>query len=445
MTAIACAPRLALALACALLLPASARSAPAPVLAAAGDISCSPSEGDFQPYIRCGQGATAQLVAGADPDVVAVLGDIQYEQGDPAEYAAPGRFTDTWGAFRAKIRPVPGNHEYAADGGAAGYFDYFDGAGRMSGPAGGRANGGYYSYEVGTWHVIALNSSCTGTDPVATLPATCSDSLLGDTWPGQTRWLRADLAAHRGQCVLAYWHHPLFTSNQLLGGVPPSGGVAPLFQALHEAGADVVLNGHAHNYERYALQDPAGAVDPAGVREFVVGTGGVHLQPFAPAPAAASEQRADGDFGVLLLTLRPGAYDWRFAQVNNRARDVGSTACHAQLAPAAADARAAISGLGRVLRRASPRALLRPGAARVAFSPAQAGRLRVAVRLGGWTVARAQAAGARGVSARVALRMTATGRRVLRSRRTATLDVVATVERDGAPAQSARARVRLRG
>lgn len=122
----------------------------------------------------------------AAPAVVAVLGDIQYDRGDPAEYAAPGRFTDTWGAFRTKIRPVAGNHEYASGDGAADYFDYFDGPGRMAGPAGGRRNGGYYGYEPGTWHVVALNSNCYGSDPVAALPTTCADSPLGGTWPGQT-------------------------------------------------------------------------------------------------------------------------------------------------------------------------------------------------------------------------------------------------------------------
>jgi hypothetical protein len=437
MSSLARASRVALAVALATVPAAPARAAPAPVLAAAGDISCSPSAGDFTPYVRCGQGATAQLVTAAAPAVVAVLGDIQYDRGEPAEYAAPGRFTETWGAFRTKIRPVPGNHEYSAGDGAAGYFDYFGGPGR--------ANGGFYSYEVGTWHVVALNSSCYGTDPVARLPATCADSLLGETWPGQTRWLREDLAAHRGQCVLAYWHHPLFTSNQAAGGVPPSPGVAPLFEALYDAGADVVLNGHAHNYERFARQNPAGAVDPAGVRAFVVGTGGDDLQPFSAAPAAASEQRAHGDFGVLLLTLRPGAYDWRFEQVNNRARDAGTTACHASAAPAVADARAALAGLRRVLRPASPRALLRPGGTRFAFAPALTGRLTVAARLGRLTVARAQTAAARGARTPVTLRPTAAGRQVLRARRTATLELVATVERDGAPAQSARARIRLPG
>ncbi|HUR84057.1 MAG TPA: metallophosphoesterase [Solirubrobacteraceae bacterium] len=442
----AAAARLAALATLAAVVPASpARAAAAPVLAAAGDISCHPAAGPFVAYVRCGQGATARLVQAANPAVVAVLGDIQYQASLPEEFAAPGRFTDTWGAFRAKIRPVPGNHEYAEHAGtAASYFDYFNGAGRMSGPAGNRALGGYYSYEVGTWHVVALNSNCSDFAPSAVPPSgTCTNEPAGSTWQAQTQWLKADLAANRGRCVLAYWHHPLFTSGVPDDGVPPSPAVRPLFQALYEARADIVLNGHAHNYERFAPQNPVGTPDPAGVRQFVVGTGGVDLLAF-DAPLPASEVRAHGDFGVLLLTLRPGSYAWRFQQVNDPGRDSGSGTCHARPVPAAADARAALRGLRHAVRGVRLPALAGAGRVRFAFRPALAGRLTLVARAGAVPVARAAAAVAAGTSASVTLRLTAAGRRLLRARPSVLLSTTATVARDGARAQSARVRLRLR-
>ncbi len=292
---------------------------PSPVVAAAGDIAC--NRAPSASGTTCQQGATANLIA-ADPAISAVLplGDVQYECGDYANFL---RFYDpTWGRFRAITHPAIGNHEYLTTRGASGcdpattapgqgYFDYWNGAGVASGPAGDRSQG-YYSYDIGAWHLIALNSNC---------------SRAGgcDAGSPQGVWLRNDLTAHRNACTLAYWHHPRFSSGEHGDNLQ----AAPLWDSLYAAGADVVLNGHDHDYERFAPQSPAGAADPtAGIREFVVGTGGKnHYGMRAVQPN--SEVRDSGTFGVLELTLRPNRYDWRFVPVQGGTfTDSGSGSCH---------------------------------------------------------------------------------------------------------------------
>ena len=266
---------------------------------AAGDIACEP--GDSGP---CRQAATAQVVQSLGPAAVAALGDLQYAEGSAADFRAS--FDASWGAFKALIRPVPGNHEYRTSG-AAGYFEYF-------GAAAGAPGSGYYSYDLGDWHVIALNSS-----------VECSD-VSCSAGSAQERWLRADLAAHPRACVLAYMHHPRFSSGSEHGD---STSVRDLWRALHEAGADVVLAGHDHNYERFAPQNPDGASDPArGLRSFVVGTGGKELRSLGSA-RPNSEVRDSSSFGVLALALRPGGYDWRFVPAAGGSfTDAGTGACH---------------------------------------------------------------------------------------------------------------------
>ncbi|MDQ3871591.1 MAG: alkaline phosphatase, partial [Chloroflexota bacterium] len=172
----------------------------------------------------------------------------------------------------------------------------------------------YYSYDLGTWHIVVLNTN-----------ANCKD-VPCSTGSAQERWLRADLAAHPAACTLAYWHHPLFSSGPYPGSEPE---VRPLWQALYEHGAEAVLNGHAHKYERYAPQDPNGAVDAIrGIREFVVGTGGSELHPIETL-ARNVEAWDDNTHGVLQLTLRPTGYDWRFLPVAGRTfTDSGSGNCH---------------------------------------------------------------------------------------------------------------------
>jgi hypothetical protein len=266
-------------------------AAPA-TLVAAGDVASCDSSGDE---------ATARLVDRI-PGAVAALGDTAYPDGSTSDFDRC--YAPSWGRFKDRTRPAPGNHEYQTRG-AAGYFRYF-------GAAAGDPRRGYYSYDLGSWHIVVLNSNC--------WVAGCGRGS------GQERWLRADLRASPRRCTLAYWHHPLFTSGANHG---PETTVRPLFQALYDHGAEVVLAGHNHNYERFAPQDPAGHSDPArGIRSFVVGTGGASHYQFG-AVAANSEVRSADTFGVLRLTLGDGRYDWRFVPVAGRSfTDRGSGTCH---------------------------------------------------------------------------------------------------------------------
>jgi hypothetical protein len=280
------------------------QSTPDPVLAAEGDVACAYGETE-----ACQQQATANLVAAQHPSAVAVLGDSQYESGLLSEYYGAGAYNDTWGPFNPIVHPAPGNHEYAASSAASGYFTYFGSA----------AANGNYSYELGSWHVVALNSDCSNSG--------CQDSIAGTTSSAEVSWLQGDLAAHPNQCILAYWHHPRFSS----GWVGNSPGVAPLWNTLYAAHADVVLNGHDHLYERFAQQDPSQIPTSEGIREFVAGTGGESL--FSMGAIQPNMQAGDNqDFGALFLTLHSGSYDWRFRSVNGIVLDSGSAPCHAKSA-----------------------------------------------------------------------------------------------------------------
>src|SRR5437016_8943088 len=207
------------------------------------------------------------------------VGDNAYPGGSSTAFT--NCYDPTWGRHKLRTRPVPGNHDYETSG-ASGYFNYF---GAAAGPSG----TGYYSYDLGTWHIIALNSEL-------------------DVSPGsaQVQWLKADLAAHPARCTLAYWHNPLFDSKDA-----PNTAVRPLWDALYAAGADVVVNAHYAFYERFAPQTGAGVADPVqGIREFVVGTGGASGTACGTI-RANSQGRSSGTFGVLRLTLRVGSYHWR--------------------------------------------------------------------------------------------------------------------------------------
>ena len=263
------------------------------VLVGAGDIAACDSTGDE---------ATAALLDGI-PGTVFTAGDNAYEHGTAAEFAAC--YAPSWGRHRERTRPAAGNHDYLMPG-AAPYFAYF-------GAAAGEPGRGYYSYDIGDWHVVVLNSNCWAV-------AGCHAGSV------QERWLRADLAAHPARCTLAYWHHPRFSSGPHGGDV----AVAPLWQALYEAGAEIVINGHDHIYERFAPQDPSGAPDAArGIRQFVVGTGGRSLYSVRGTPAATSELRNSATFGVLKLTLHAEGYEWEFVPVAGGAfTDRGSGVCH---------------------------------------------------------------------------------------------------------------------
>jgi hypothetical protein len=233
------------------------------------------------------------------PGTVFTMGDNAYSDGSAAEFQSC--YSPSWGRHEARTRPTLGNHDYRSSKGAP-YFAYY-------GAEAGVAGRGYYSYNLGAWHIIALNSN------VSMKPGS-----------PQERWLRDDLAATRAQCVLAYWHHPRFSSGTEHGNSPKT---APLWEALYDAGADVVVAGHEHNYERFAPQTPAGAADSVrGIREFVVGTGGADHYPFGP-PIANSEVRNGDTWGVLKLVLEPGAYRWQFIPVAGKTfSDSGSARCH---------------------------------------------------------------------------------------------------------------------
>jgi Calcineurin-like phosphoesterase len=234
---------------------------------------------------------------------VATLGDNAYGNGSAADFATC--YDPTWGRHKARTRPAAGNHEYLTPRASA-YFAYF-------GPAAGAATAGYYSYDLGSWHIVVLNSEC---------------AEIGGCQAGsaQERWLRADLAASAGRCQLAYWHKPLFTSGRVHGGAAET---RPLFQALYAANAEVVLTGHNHQYERFAPQTPTGALDTArGIRQFVVGTGGASHYELGPSKPNSQVRNAD-TYGVLRLTLHPDGYDWRFLpQAGRTFTDAGSDACH---------------------------------------------------------------------------------------------------------------------
>ena len=243
-----------------------------------------------------GAEATA-LLLDAIPGTVFAAGDNVYYQGSLEQYQRC--YGPTWGRHKARTRPIPGNHEYETPG-ASGYYTYFGSAAEPGAP-------GYYSYDVGAWHVVALNSSI----PI-------------DAASPQLAWLRNDLAAHRSTCTFAYVHYPLFSSGQ-------NGSVTrmqPLWDVLYAEGVELVVSGHDHHYERFAPQDPSGRNDAArGVRQFVVGTGGVHLYSVGAA-RPNSEVRASV-WGVVKFTLHGAGYDWEFVPVAGQSfRDFGSGSCH---------------------------------------------------------------------------------------------------------------------
>ena len=285
---------------------AASTAAVDPVIAAAGDIACSPHLPAFNDgrgtRAACRQRHTSDLLVSGGYAAVLALGDLQYDGGELGNFRRS--YEPSWGRLKAVTHPVPGNHEYSTPR-AAGYFAYF--GSRAGSPA-----LGYYSFDVGAWHLIALNSNCGAVGG------------CGSASP-QTRWLRADLAAHQSACTLAYWHHPRFSSG--LHGDDET--YDAFWRALYEAGADVVLAGHDHSYERFAPQDPSGRADPArGIRQFVVGTGGRSLYPFRNI-RPNSEIRNSTTYGVLAMTLRPDRFEWRFIPEKGKTfTDSGSGACH---------------------------------------------------------------------------------------------------------------------
>ena len=285
-----------------------------PVIMAAGDIACGAMSGGAS----CKQQLTSDVIVAENPQGVLLLGDNQYECGDLSDFNT--FYTPTWGRFKAITYPAVGNHEYLVYDathtyctqtvGGEGYFSYF-------GAAAGDPKKGYYSFDIGAWHIIALNSVC---------------SKAGGCSAGspQEQWLRADLAAHPNSCVLAYWHHPRYSSGRQGSTV----ALDAFWNALYDYNAEIVLSGHDHNYERFAPQAANGTnldgiADPTrGIRQFVVGTGGRNRTSLG-ALRANSEVFDSTSFGVLKLTLRASSYDWQFVPaVGSVFTDSGTGSCH---------------------------------------------------------------------------------------------------------------------
>jgi acid phosphatase type 7 len=256
------------------------------VFVGAGDIALCTAYGNHE--------ATARLLDAIGGTVFA-LGDNAYMSGTAEEYR--DCYDRTWGRHRSRTRPVPGNHEYESPQ-ATPYFDYF-------GPNAGPHGLGYYSFNLGAWHLVSLNSN---------VPVSAGSA--------QAAWLRADLAANRTRCTLAYWHHPRFSS----GRHGNEERMREFWQILYEAGAEIVLSAHDHTYERFAPQDPDGFPDnDHGMRQFVVGTGGARPYPFVNI-RTNSEVRLS-TLGVLKLTLSGSGYDWEFVSTSGSG-DSGSGSCH---------------------------------------------------------------------------------------------------------------------
>lgn len=269
--------------------PGPAPSAPGEdvVVMAAGDIACQSSSS--QSSTKCRHMDVSDLLIEHNPDAVLALGDLQYEKGELSEFMK--QYDPSWGRVKDKTYPIPGNHEYGTKN-AADYFEYF-------GERAGDPDKGYYSFNLNDhWHVVALNSNC---------------GEIGGCEAGsaQEQWLRADLEAHQHMNVLAMIHHPRFNS----GKHGNTDRVADLYQALYGYGADVVLSGHDHTYERFAPMNPSGERDDErGFRQFIVGTGGKDLYDFVDVQPH-SEARNNQAFGVLKLTLSPDSYAWEFVPI----------------------------------------------------------------------------------------------------------------------------------
>jgi hypothetical protein len=256
-------------------------------LVGAGDISTCSNNGDE---------ATAKLIDGI-AGTVYTTGDNAYESGSASEYA--NCYNPTWGRFKTRTNPSPGNHEYNTSG-ASGYYGYF-------GTSAGDPTKGYYSYNLGTWHIVVLNSEI----------STASGS-------SQEKWLRQDLIANPSTCTLAYWHTPRFSSGSTHGS---NSGVQPLWQALYDYHADVIVNGHEHNYERFDPQSPTGVADVNGIREFVAGMGGRSHYGFGTILPNSVARNGD-TYGVLKFTLHTGGYDWQFVpEAGKTYADSGTALC----------------------------------------------------------------------------------------------------------------------
>jgi len=280
----------------------SASAVPSPTLAP----SASPealvellAAGDVADCSMAGAALTSEILAEYPDATIAVLGDLAYPTATAERFDAC--YDPTWGQFLDRSRPAIGNHDLDADAGAPYYATFGDAAGTPG--------EGWYSYDLGAWHVVVLNSNC--------------DRIGCEEGSAQHRWLAADLAASDAHCTLAYLHHPRFTSGQ--HGDDPR--LDPFWRALADAGAELLLVGHDHHYERFAPMAADGSADPAGLRQFIVGTGGAIIRPVVRV-APGSEMIVDDAWGVLQLTLSADSYGWSFLTVDRGELDSGTGECH---------------------------------------------------------------------------------------------------------------------
>jgi hypothetical protein len=268
-----------------------------PVIAAVGDIACPAS--DRVTASTCQQQAVADAIVDANPESVWLLGDIQYLKGELPQFR--NSFAKAFAPLRKRWRPTPGNHEYYTSD-ASGYYEFF---GKSAGPN----RRGFYSFDIGSWHVVSLNANCTIID--------CTKNSF------QARWLRNDLKKHPSKCTAAFWHQPLYSSGVEHGNDPL---VRPLWQILQDRRADLVLNGHDHDFEVFSRQDAHGKRDPNGMIEIVSGVGGKSLYDFAKVQPN-SRARIDNTFGFLRLKLKQKSFDWSYVTKDSEVSARGSARC----------------------------------------------------------------------------------------------------------------------
>jgi len=279
-----------LALSCAIPTTAMPVASGAPVIVAGGDIACPDSPCDSHRE-------TGALIRRINPRAVLTLGDNQYNEGALSDFQSS--YDPTWGRRKGRTYPAPGNHEYQTPD-ADGYYDYF---GRRAH----RSSEGFYGFNIGRWHLVSINTG------------------NGAPSDAELRWVRRNLSRDRHRCELAYWHHPRWSSGNTHGSDARMNG---LWQVLFRQGVDVVLNGHEHNYERFALLRPSGERSRNGIRQFVVGTGGRGHYSLG-SPIQGSQARIDDEFGVLKMVLRRSSYEWSFIATNPREiLDRGRQRCH---------------------------------------------------------------------------------------------------------------------
>lgn len=286
-----------------------------PVVVAGGDVSCAPSDpglgGGAGTPGHCHEAATAALIGQVNPLALLVVGDAQYNSGALADYIS--QYGPTWGQYLGTTKPSVGNHDYGQSG-ASGYFHYFGDRATPLQPGCLSGCNGYYSFDIGTWHLINVNTECTRING----GAGCAAGSPQETW------LKADLAAHPSQCTLVFGHRPRWSSNSF-----QSPEIAPLVDDMYAAGVELLVTGHAHSYERFAPQNPAGQLDNTnGIREIIAGTGGDNFSGFGTIEANSQVHKTN-IFGVLKITLHPGSYDTSFvADPSTPFSDSTSGTCH---------------------------------------------------------------------------------------------------------------------